>query len=91
LFLKKQSEVKKEESKPVEIKKEEPKPVEIKKEEPKPVEIKKEEPKPVQVKKERIPELQTLLDMGFSDEEHLLEVLKTNNFNVAHAIQTLLS
>jgi len=37
----KQSEVKKEESKPVEIKKEEPKPVEIKKEEPKPVEIKK--------------------------------------------------
>jgi len=37
---------------------------------------KKEEPKPVQVKKERIPELQTLLDMGFSDEEHLLEVLK---------------
>jgi len=70
------------EAKKEEVKKEEVKKEEVKKEEVKKEEVKKEEPK-------KIPELEMLLDMGFSDEEKLLSILNSVNFDVTRALHIL--
>jgi hypothetical protein len=51
---------------------------------PAPEEAKKEEP---QLK---LPEVQVLLDMGFTDEQLLLQVLKQVNFDISRALEVLL-